>query len=272
LNVAVTNIFPLGHPVEIVSSHPAAGQAAVLRWPHCEAMFDVAPLKFLVSVTEGNGGSPVEFLPAPAGFIVDCGEAGRGSFETSKGTGSLRSNDSSLATLLEALVLTALDWTFFIGIHAGCVMRDGKSVLLCGDSGAGKSTLAYACSQAGWNYVSDNALHWAASPYSVLVSGSPQIRLRQGARELFSLSGEFTGVAGTVSAPAGPCVFLARRPGPATLRPHSREVAMAYFAQFDKRPDRDYAEERYRSLLESGAWLMEYEDVWDAVRCLETFA
>lgn len=46
---------------------------------------------------------------------------------------------------------------------------------------------------------------------------------------------------------------------------------MEYLAQYDTRPDRAYAEERYRALLSPGVWVMEYEDVWDAVRCLEKF-
>ena len=35
-------------------------------------------------------------------------------------------------------------------VHAGCVVLEGRGVLLCGDSGAGKSSLSYACARAGW--------------------------------------------------------------------------------------------------------------------------
>ena len=233
------------------------------------ARFDAAPLRFVVEVSPDDESGPLTFLPAPAGFTVACGEAGRGAFDVATRTGTLHAGRASFVPLLETLVLTALDWTFFVGIHAGCVMRGRKSVLLCGDSGAGKSTLAYACSQSGWDYVSDNSLHWATAPHDELVSGSPEIRLREGARRLFSLDGAVS-VPWTPRAPAGLCVFLIRRPGPARLRPHSTQDAMTYFAQYDTRPDRAYAEERYRALLEPGVWAMEYEDVWDAVHCLET--
>ena len=266
--MAVTQIFPLGHPVKIVSNDIAACEAV---WADREALFDVRPLRFSVDVTGGQECAPLEFHPGARGFSVRSGEAGRGCFDAIEGSGELHANEASLGGLLELLVLTALDWTFFVGIHAACVLREGASVLLCGDSGAGKSTLAYGCSQAGWNYVSDNSLHWAAAPHDVLVTGSPEIRLRDGARELFSLGTQPVSIPGTRCAPAGPCVFLARSPGPATLRPHSREEAMEYLAQYDTRPDRAYAEERYRALLSPGVWVMEYEDVWDAVRCLEKF-
>jgi hypothetical protein len=266
LNVTVTRVFPLGHSVEILSSVALEGETL---WPEHAARFDTPPLQFVVEIAPGDDSSPLNFLPAPLGFGVQCGETGQGTFDIATRAGTLRASQASLARLLETLVLTALDWTFFVGIHAGCVMRAGKSVLLCGDSGAGKSTLAYACSQSGWDYVSDNSLHWASAPHDVLVSGSPEIRLREGARRLFSLDGAVS-VPWTPCAPAGPCVFLIRRPGPARLRPHSTQDAMTYFGQYDTRPDRAYAEDRYRALLGHGAWVLEYEDVWDAVGCLET--
>jgi hypothetical protein len=65
-------------------------------------------------------------------------------------------------------------------------------------------------------------------------------------------------------------VFLNRRPGPAQVLPCATEKAIQYLAQYDTRPDRAYAEDRYRSLLREGACIMEYDDVWDGVRCLET--
>ncbi|MDZ7859129.1 MAG: hypothetical protein U5O15_00435 [Candidatus Krumholzibacteriota bacterium] len=43
-------------------------------------------------------------------------------------------------------------------IHAGCVTKGNKSVLLCGGSGGGKSTLTYALSLSGFSYMSDDAV------------------------------------------------------------------------------------------------------------------
>lgn len=43
-------------------------------------------------------------------------------------------------------------------IHAGCVCRDGKCVLLCGGSGQGKSTLTYLLARSRFSYMSDDAV------------------------------------------------------------------------------------------------------------------
>jgi hypothetical protein len=44
---------------------------------------------------------------------------------------------------------------------------------------------------------------------------------------------------------------------------------MRYLAEYDTRPDREYAEVAYRELLQPGVRTLEYESVWDAVRLLE---
>ncbi len=250
-------IFPLGHPVELVGDESVL-QVAQRRWPG-EMRFDVEPLTFAVGASAEER-KTTGFSPRLDGFSID---GGAGEFHVADRSGVISGEH-----WLEPVVLTALDWTFFIGVHAACVMREGRSVLLCGDSHAGKSTLAYACSMAGWTFVSDNALHWAKS--DVLVSGSASLRLREGAREMFGLqSGDVAPVNAAPTAPAGPLVLLRRRAGAAALQAQPLEIAMQYLATYDTRPDRAYAEERYRALLQDGAWVMEYERVEDAIRCLE---
>jgi hypothetical protein len=59
-------------------------------------------------------------------------------------------------------------------------------VLLCGDSGAGKSTLAYACAQAGWTYISDDASFLLNDRSDCVVTGNHlQFRFRPETAELF---------------------------------------------------------------------------------------
>jgi hypothetical protein len=43
-------------------------------------------------------------------------------------------------------------------IHAGCVCRGDKCILLCGGSGHGKSTLTYALARSRYSYLSDDAV------------------------------------------------------------------------------------------------------------------
>ena len=43
-------------------------------------------------------------------------------------------------------------------LHAGCVARGGRGVLLAGTSGAGKSTLTAALVKDGWDFLSDDTV------------------------------------------------------------------------------------------------------------------
>lgn len=168
---------------------------------------------------------------------------------------------------MEAAIFTALTWTFFIGVHAGCVKRDGRSVLLCGDSGAGKSTLAFACGLAGWTVVSDNSLYWADSSHDVLVSPGAPVKLRDGARAMFGEKAN-TQLAVATIAPPGPLVFLERRPGPVAATRKTEDEVFSYMDQYGWRPDEEYVRKRRRALLRDGAWTLKYERVEDAVAWL----
>ncbi|HEY7811329.1 MAG TPA: HprK-related kinase A [Allosphingosinicella sp.] len=49
----------------------------------------------------------------------------------------------------------ALGQKRFLLLHAGCVERDGRALLLTGHSGAGKSTLAALLGESGWRFMGD---------------------------------------------------------------------------------------------------------------------
>ncbi len=71
-------------------------------------------------------------------------------------------------------------------LHAACVTRHGRGMLLCGDSGAGKSTLSYACARAGFTFVSDDASYLLGdSDHPRVVGHSHKIRFRPSSRDLF---------------------------------------------------------------------------------------
>jgi len=71
-------------------------------------------------------------------------------------------------------------------LHAGCVSKNGKGILLCGDSGAGKTTLSYACARAGWTYTSDDT-SYLINRFSVprVIGHAHRVRFRPAAKELF---------------------------------------------------------------------------------------
>jgi hypothetical protein len=70
-------------------------------------------------------------------------------------------------------------------VHAACVARYGRALMLCGDSGAGKSTLAYACARRGWTYLSDNESWLLRSDGRTILGHPSRIRLRDSAADLF---------------------------------------------------------------------------------------
>lgn len=168
-------------------------------------------------------------------------------------------------------------------IHAGCVAREGRGILLCGDSGAGKSTLSYACARAGWDYISDDMCLLVDGSSRVVAGNSELVRFRPTAAELFP---EIQGLQLTARAAGKPSielstfsmkhvkrceqarvdfvVFLNRRSGETpALVPYRKDVARLYISQglygcdqqhrrhlqaVDRLLARDVLELRYRDL------------------------
>jgi hypothetical protein len=87
---------------------------------------------------------------------------------------------------LEKVVYLLLGASVVTDIHAGCIGRNGKGILLCGASGAGKSTLAYACARAGWTYTSDDTSYLINdSALPRVIGHAHRARFRPSARDLF---------------------------------------------------------------------------------------
>jgi hypothetical protein len=88
---------------------------------------------------------------------------------------------------LEKVVYLLLGGSVVTDIHAGCISKQGKGILLCGDSGAGKSTLSYGCARAGWTYTSDDTCYLLNDSDPPRVIGhSHRVRFRPDAKTLFS--------------------------------------------------------------------------------------
>ena len=86
---------------------------------------------------------------------------------------------------LESLAYMLLAQRHVVPVHAGCVARDGRAVLLCGPTQAGKSTLAYACARAGWTYVSDDAVFLIPGCERKVIGRHRHVRFRLDAPRLF---------------------------------------------------------------------------------------
>lgn len=87
---------------------------------------------------------------------------------------------------LEKVVYLLLGASVVTDIHAACVGKSGKGILLCGDSGAGKSSLAYACARDGWTYTSDDTCYLINnSAFPRVIGHSHRARFRPTACDLF---------------------------------------------------------------------------------------
>jgi hypothetical protein len=67
-------------------------------------------------------------------------------------------------TVLAVIAGTLAPSLGLLGIHAGCVVRNGNAVLLAAKSGVGKSTLTLALALRGWSLLSDDWTFIAGSP------------------------------------------------------------------------------------------------------------
>lgn len=87
---------------------------------------------------------------------------------------------------LEKMVYLLLGSSVVTDLHAACIAKKGKGILLCGGSGAGKSTLAYGCARAGWTYTSDDTSYLINDLIVPRVIGhAHRVRFRPDAKLLF---------------------------------------------------------------------------------------
>jgi hypothetical protein len=290
-------LYPLGYPVSIDAGPMEVVEAARESWGNGEARFHGSPLR--VHIRTRPGPPPVKapplFKSRPGWIQLVCDASNRGAFVPATRTGRLSISSGLLQDrdwfrrhLLEPLVLAALDQVFFTPLHAACVTREGRSVLLCGDSGAGKSCLTYACARRGWTLVSDDAVHLTPFPENTVAGGSAVIRLREPARALFpelrdqpaavapngkvaiEIAAAAWGFAVERFAHPSHIVFLSRRPGTAHLRAYPAPRSLAYFLKYLWHCDTAAHENRLRHLLAGGAHLLEYDAVDAGVDALET--
>ena len=187
--------FPLGFPVEIATNSPAVVEAARESWGSFPREFERASIRIHVLVEDG-GSDPA---PEPAyrsqrGLMLIVSD--RDNFaccDLRSRFGWCHTSTNMLADrgwfrwfFLEAMVYLLLVQEDVVAVHAACVARNGRGVLLCGASGAGKSTLAFACAQAGWTYVTDDATLLLQGSRDREALGRPyQFRFRPEAVELF---------------------------------------------------------------------------------------
>jgi hypothetical protein len=247
---------PMGFPVEIETEAPEIIAAAAQAWSRYARGSTGEPVRIRVTVSdekEGDRETPrVAFDGAWMSIVRSSANDARA--ELSRGTGEIRvtrevASDSAYFNyyFLKPLAYLLLAPRNFAFVHASCVARNGRAMMLCGDAGAGKTCLAFACARQGWTFLSGDAAHLLHDSPDFSVVGRPHsIRFRESAKALFRELAAWQSVVrpnGKASmeieterlrlqtasrAPASHIVFLERRStGVARIASVTRDEAMA---------------------------------------------
>lgn len=189
-------LYPLGYSVSFLTNDPAILIAAEESFGHARFSRHDSGLQIRIAVTSRGGGI---FPPEPSrrqfgqmfSLAADAGNQSILDLNTGANftwlTRVAAENRLYLRThFLEKVVYLLLGATVVTDLHAACVARNGKGILLCGDSGAGKSTLAYACARAGWTYTSDDTSYLINDEdFPRVIGHCHRARFRPSSRSLF---------------------------------------------------------------------------------------
>lgn len=188
--------YPLGYPVEIVTNDTLVLQAANDSFGHGRASRTNAPLQIRIGVSRGDAS---DCPPEPTrreynhlySLVADANNQAlldlRSCINFTWVTSAVVNNRIYFRyNFLEKAVYLLLGASVVTDLHAACVSKNGKGILLIGDSGTGKSTLAYACARAGFTYTSDDTSYLInESKVPRVVGHSHRARFRPSAKALF---------------------------------------------------------------------------------------
>jgi hypothetical protein len=187
--------YPLGYAVEISTNDPSVLDAANETFG-LQRSRTSAPLKIGIGISEGDG---CECPPEPTrrqynhlySLVANTNNQALLDLERCIGFAWLTKAavDNRLYfryNFLEKVVYLLLGSSVVTDLHAACVSKNGKGILLCGNSGAGKSTLSYACARSGWTYTSDDTSYLINdSAVPRVIGHSHRMRFRPTAKTLF---------------------------------------------------------------------------------------
>jgi hypothetical protein len=190
------SFYPLGFGVDVVTNSQEVLEAAQESFGHRRLRYGGSGLEVRVGVTENRDD---QCPPEPTRrqhnhlYSLTADEENQALLDLQTGANFVWLNGRALRSrlylrhnFLEKVVYLLLGASVLTDIHAGCVSKNGRGILLCGDSGAGKSTLSYACARAGWIYTSDDTSYLInASSVPRVIGHAHRVRFRPAARALF---------------------------------------------------------------------------------------
>ncbi len=188
--------YPLGFGFEIRTNDQAVLDAASAIWGQLPPRRHAPSVRAIITI-HGDDSAICPPAPIPTAhqhllsLVADAGNHAFCDLDASFAFATL--HKSVLSHLLyfryhflESLALSLISSRYAPALHAACVSRHGRGLLLCGLSGAGKSTLAYACARAGFTYTSDDGCYLLTESAEPRVTGHYQkFRFRPHSRELF---------------------------------------------------------------------------------------
>ncbi|HYM11155.1 MAG TPA: hypothetical protein VEU62_10495 [Bryobacterales bacterium] len=294
--------YPLGFTIALSTNSLAVVRAAEASWRGWTRAFDQPPVEMRVLV-HLDGPVPAQHPVYRAQrhiFSIIADSANFGICDLERGycfagvTPAVAADAYFRNYLLETMAYLTLDHLYITILHAGCVARNGRGVLLCGDAGAGKSCLAYACMKRGWSLLSDDFSAMVRGQYDGKIIGKPEhIRFRpeamalfpelaplphkvlQNGKQIFDFQTGALPEAHTARCcRAEKMVFLERREsGEAELVPMPPEQALARL-EFDRPywdpPVFDDHRQNIQALLSRGVHFLRYSDFDGAIRILES--
>ncbi len=188
--------YPLGFAVDVLTNDPAVLLAAQESFGHRRLRHGNTALQIRVGVSATGGDA---CPPEPTRreynhlYSLTADPQNHAMLDLKTCTSFVWLNRSAVSNslylrynFLEKVVYLLLGASVVTDLHAACVSKKGKGILLCGESGAGKSTLAYACARAGWTYTSDDTsylINDSATPR--VVGHAHRIRFRPTAKDIF---------------------------------------------------------------------------------------
>ncbi len=298
-----TLVHPLGFRMHLRTNSADVDQAVEQSWRGFPHLFDDRSLEVRIAVSDDETApcaSSLRFYGQGHLLTLVSDQNNFAVCDLEKGftfawfvPATARNHPFLRAFYLDSITYLPLWHSHLTRVHAGCVARNGRGVLLCGPSGAGKSCLTFACARRGWQLITDEAVSLLRRPLGRTVLGRPwHMHFRETAADLFP---EFAGLLASPNAVGKISIEIATTDLSAFPTAFQCQVAAVVFLNRDAQapahlvpvsaadafrrlesdlplvpsPVMEQHRAALRHLVEAGAFELRYHDLEPAVTALE---